>query len=125
MKFLVVVPPPSIYQISFPPQRVTLPAPLPDETLKRIQTWRTLLILWKTYVQSLYDRSSIRPRYLNIPTPSMHSASSSSVRLKDASANRLAVAAFILYHHIYVLLSHLFVCCCFISHTAGMRMPHM
>ena len=56
----------------------------------RFHTLRAFPASRRTTGQLSYDRSKILPRYLKFSTPSMHSASSSPVRLNVAPSHRLA-----------------------------------
>ena len=58
----------------------------------RIQTMWAFPTFRRSSGQSSTDRSKILPRYLKVSTPSMHSASSSPVRLNAAPSHRLAIA---------------------------------
>ena len=58
----------------------------------RVHTRHAFPAFRRTSIQSLSDRSKILPSYLKVSSPSMHSAPSSPVRLKDASTHRLAIA---------------------------------
>ena len=64
----------------------------------RIYTQRAFLTFRQTSGQSSYDRSNIRNRYLKVSTPSIYSASFPPLRLKYASAHRLAIVASLLRH---------------------------
>ena len=90
----------------------------------RLQTLRAFPTFQRNSGQSSSYRSKILPRYLKFPTPSIHSASSSPVRLNTPPWHRLVIEMSFLHHRIYVFRSHRFVRWCLSSRPTGMCIPH-
>ena len=90
----------------------------------RIQTLQAFPMLQRTPDQSSSDWSKILPRYLKVSTSSIHSVSSSPVRLNVAPSHRIAIVTSFLRHRIYVFRSHHFICWFLSSLPAGMCILH-
>ena len=90
----------------------------------RFQTLQSLLTFQRTADQLSSDRSKILPRYLKVSTPSMHSVSSSPVRLNVVSLHCLKIVTSFLCHRIYVFWSHRFVRWCLSSRPSVVYKPH-
>ena len=90
----------------------------------QLQTLRAFPTFLRTSVHSSSDQSKILPRYLKVSTPSMHSESSSPVKMNVAPLHQITIVTSFLRHHICMFQSHRFVCWCFSSLPAGMYILH-